>query len=209
MIELLTYSIALFLGSIGLLYISQRINASNGFAYEFDRNEHLFTGGLGVLFGTFLFLHQDALGGVEALPYLAPLIVLFATQFTMDIKYLELADEWNVLIGVTTLFYVLYFPEGMFGFRLWSVAMLTFIFFLMWFLTGGLGLGDVKFIFAAGALLPISDVPRYISIAFGMAIVYAFLKKAKHNMLFKREGRNQEFAFGPFLILGMVLMLVL
>lgn len=209
MIELLTYDVILFLGSIGLLYVSQRIQSENGFAYAFTRREHLFTGGISVLFGTLLFQHREALGGMDALPYLAPLVCLFAVQFMIDINYQELADEWNILIGVASLFYVLYFPDGLFGFRIWSVALLTLFFFMVWFLIGGLGLGDVKFLFAAGILLSVWEAPQYIFISFGMGFIYGMWQLIASGMLFKREGWKREFAFGPFLIIGMVLMLIM
>lgn len=72
----------------------------------------------------------------------------------------------------------------------------SLVFFLLWFLTGGagLGMGDVKLVFAAGLLL---GWPRMI-----LAVLLGSLSGAVIHSLRMKKGAGRKLAFGPYLAGG-------
>lgn len=125
---------------------------------------------------------------------------LFATQFIIDMKYQELANEWNILLGGLSVMYLLVKqPDNLLS-HIVAWLILTILFFCWWAFSNGLGFGDVKFIFATGFLLTTNQLLPYLSLTLFIATVYGV-----GIMLLTKKGLKAEFAFGPFLVVGMLL----
>lgn len=143
-------------------------------------------------------------GQVEGFYSLALLIywlVLFSGALTIavyDLKYMLIPDEvlWP-LIGLS--FLRLFFSHQ------WQVLPAAFLssgfLFLLWLITRGkgMGLGDVKLAFLLGLVL---GWPQIV-----VAYFTAFLTGAAAGVILVLWGRKnfkQKIAFGPFLLLGMM-----
>lgn len=204
----IAYACLCFIGAVAFLALSQQIRTFEGELYAFDHKQFLFTGGLAVLMGTFLLHFQEHLPhGMNQVLFLLPLVSLFSVQWMIDLKYHELADEWNVLLFLISLGQLFLFPTASFPYHIWTVAILTGAFFLVWFFFGGMGLGDVKFLFATGLLFPAWDIPSFLMLSFTLALLVTFMGMIVDGNLFKKGNMNREFAFGPYLITAAFLQL--
>lgn len=206
--ERIAYLLLCFIGATSVLGLSQQIKTFEGEFYAFDRKQFLFTGGLATLMGLFLCTYQTLLPyGKTQVLFLLPLICFFSVQWMIDLKYHELADEWNALLFLISLGHLVLFPTTSLPYHIWTVAILTGAFFLVWFFFGGMGLGDVKFLFATGLLFPAWDIPSFLMLSFTLALLVTFMGVIVDGSLFKKGNMNREFAFGPYLITATFLQL--
>lgn len=118
-----------------------------------------------------------------------------------DLKIRKISDGYHVAILLFTLMSFVTIPEitllsrvsGMFAV---SVPMT----FLALFLPASFGGGDVKLTFACGAFLGWQLVVHGTIIAVFLAGIYCLWL-----IFIKRERKNVQFAFGPFLSIGFIL----
>lgn len=185
---------------------SETIQTEGGDYYHFEPSEHFLIALLaGVMSG---FVALKGLAWLKAL-HLLGIVILFSYQFVIDLKYRELADEWNAFLGCFTLSYLHIAHPTELKNHLIAGLIVSSAFFLLWMFTNGMGFGDVKFLFATGMLLSVRTLFPYLIIVFGLSTLFGLL----HILLLKIQKKNvtlkQEFAFGPFLIIGMVMIVIL
>lgn len=180
-----------------LIHYSETIKTEEGELYRFSKRWKGFVVLLSAGISAYLvFTASHWVGAVV----LAGIASLFATQFAIDLKYMELANEWNLLLGILSVAYlVIKQPESLKA-HLLAWLILVVLFFLWWAFLGGLGFGDVKFLLATGFLLTMDQLLIYLAIALFIAVIFGLLL-----MIVKKKGLKTEFAFGPFLIIGMII----
>ncbi len=124
--------------------------------------------------------------------------------FVSDLKYQIIPDSMVVVgvLGVILQGHSLQFPQGV---TLWvSGLTASLLFFVLWLLTKGkgMGFGDVKLAFLLGLLL---GYPRIV-----VALYSAFLTGATLGVILILKGKKSlksKIAFGPFLIAGALIAL--
>ena len=139
---------------------------------------------------------------------LAVLCVLCTSLSLIDIRRGIIPNELNLSIAVlglaksaidggTTEIIASAWQAAAIGAVFWLLRRLYFI----WRKAQGLGLGDVKFLAAAGIWIGIAGLPMLLVIATSLALAAAAgLQLAGHGMT-----RQTSLPFGPFLACGLVL----
>ena len=129
-------------------------------------------------------------------------LVLYCTLFSIllviaviDWRTFEIPAGLNLTIGILG---VIQLAADMENWRVYLIGMfsVSLVFLLLWFFTGGagLGLGDVKLVAAAGLLLGwLRMIP---------AILVASISGVVLHGLRMRRGAGRKLAFGPYLALG-------
>jgi prepilin signal peptidase PulO-like enzyme (type II secretory pathway) len=151
----------------------------------------------GVLFLlTWLYFPGSFIDKGLAIGVIACLIAIFLA----DIKYQIIPDEILIVLGIISL----WFAKNNMPDHIIAAAFLGSLFYLLYFLTKkrGMGFGDVKFSIIIGLLLGVKAglIAIYLSFLIG-GIIGIILLVAKAKKL------KSKIAFGPFLIVGVILML--
>lgn len=141
------------------------------------------------------------------------LATLSVPLFTIDIKYKKLPDlltlsgfGLGILISLTTTL----LSNSLRPFKhsiIYSIA--SAIFFLIIYLVskGGMGFGDVKLAMMIGSLTYFLSWKPYVSsyyLAFGLGSIYGLIM-----MVLKKAGRKTAIPFGPFMLIGIWLIIFL
>lgn len=131
-----------------------------------------------------------------------PVWGVFAYLLVVDIKYQELPDRANLIVAVMALPVVLQsFSEPSY----WNWTLLTgvflFLFFLFLLAVAAMGGGDVKMMGAVGLYFPLFEVPQLLVFGIGVAVLYSLMALFTN----KDIHRKTELAFGPGLIIGVLL----
>ena len=140
-----------------------------------------------------------------SLPFYLLLFSLFVAIFFIDAMHQIIPDVLLLCIGVITV--VLHVFAGVEILPYIATGVASTLFFLALFLGTkgrGMGFGDVKFAFVIGLLLgfPGTLVAFYVAFVVG-AIVSIGLILSK-----KKKLKGSKIAFGPFMIVGMVIALL-
>lgn len=122
--------------------------------------------------------------------------------FYTDLKYRKISNMTNGFISLMGLGYSIYF--GLFLEHMLAALFLGGIFLILALLTKGFGLGDVKYIFAVSLLLGLQIALNGLLIGFLLGGVYSV-----YLLLIKKAKVNDTFAYGPFLVIGQVLSLII
>lgn len=140
-----------------------------------------------------------AIGFVLLLPHPVAFYLLFISLlviFVSDLKFQIIPDSMIILGCLVAVWHGMHLIPALCSFA---------FFYLLWIITRkkGMGFGDVKFAFLMGLLLGFPGVvlSLYISFLTG-AFVGVIL------MIEKKKGWKSAIAFGPFLVLGTVIVLV-
>lgn len=114
----------------------------------------------------------------------------------IDSYFKELPDENNFLIGISLFIISMAFKE-----KTLITGLLIFILFLIPALTSSkFGMGDAKLGLALGLGLAISKMVKYIYITCAMFFAYYIVMS-----ILKRGQISREMAFGPFMIVGFLI----
>ena len=156
-----------------------------------------------------MFADTDAL---QFLGFFAPLSLLCGAIALIDIRRGIIPNGLNLSIAGLGLLKAVVAGGAMAGVEAAGTAVaIGFIFWLLRRLyfalrkTQGLGLGDVKFLTAAGPWIGIAGLPSLLLIATLTALVAAGgLQLAGHNMT-----RRTSLPFGPFLAAGLLATVIL
>lgn len=183
---------------------SEKIKSDEGDLYRFS----ILLKGLSLfLASSFVIYHYFLQGKSLSLPGII-ILSLLSVQFVIDLKYKELANEWNAILGVVSLFYVTVLDFENIKTHLIAWLILGLFFSVLWLFTNGLGFGDVKLILATGVLLTVQSVIPFLILSFGLASVYG-IGVMITSQLSKKETKEpalkREFAFGPFIIIALIL----
>lgn len=162
--------------------------------YKFSGESIIFVTCLSLLFNGIMIYF-----GKYQIPfYIWPLL---AFHFYIDFKYRDLPDGINILIALGAIPSVishLYLTEPIFS-HLYAGSVLFFIFFIL-AIIGTMGGGDIKMMGAVGLLFPLIYVPRLIIFGFTIGVIWGIILLA-----FRKVNLKSVFAFGPSLILGILL----
>jgi leader peptidase (prepilin peptidase)/N-methyltransferase len=119
----------------------------------------------------------------------------------MDLKYMIIADELQIALGLASIPLFLKDPVN----HIIGAIVLSAIFYGIYRITKrkGMGFGDVKLTFVMGLLLGWYEglIAVYLSFILG-GIVGIIL------LLLKKKGMKSKVAFGPFLVIGTAIMLL-
>lgn len=182
----------------GFLKASTRIQSEEGDYYEFSDALVGLTIVLSLLFSILL---TDDVFSMTNLLWIG-MSSLLAIQFILDMKYMELANEWNSLLSIIGIPLLLFQETNLID-HLWAWGILSLFFGLWWAFTNGLGFGDVKLILSTSYLLTVDQVLPYLSSVLFLGVILGVA-----IAIFKKDGLKTRFAFGPVLIIGLVLMLI-
>lgn len=162
--------------------------------HEINIKERLIMVGLGFSFGLLDMWVGDS-------RIFMPVWGVLAYLFVVDAKYQELPDRANLTVAILAIPVVAYsFLEPSY----WNWTILTGVFLFLFFLgvsmVGALGGGDIKMMGAIGLYFPLMEVPQLLIFGFGVGVLHAIV------VLFKKDSNLQtKFAFGPALIIGVLL----
>ena len=116
----------------------------------------------------------------------------------IDIDTMEIPDRFHVILIVSSIVLTLVNGESLLS-SLISGVIIGVPMFIVAFVTLGLGLGDVKLLFASGMLLGAYNTNIVLIIASVSALIFAMIAKVKKGI---------EFPFGPHIAIGMYLTLL-
>lgn len=161
--------------------------------------------------GFFFFrLTQQPFSLVQPLFWLAVGLLLLAILIA-DLRYMIIPDSAVILLfGLTLLYRIALLLTGVmqpqdFFFSILAGVTCCALFFCLWFVTrgNGMGFGDVKFALPFGMLLgwPNAFVGLFLSFVIGGLVSLVLLVTRRKNL-------KQAIPFGPFLVLATVLTLV-
>lgn len=159
----------------------------------------------GLIFAGIYFVYSSTLSLLFILLMMAAAICLIVIFFT-DWQYGIIPDQMLILLGIIGILLVLPLGVGSIVNHIVSGVVAFVIFFALFWLTHqqGIGFGDVKFALAIGFLL---GFPGTLA-----AIYFGFLTGGLISLILiiirKKKFRKDTIAFGPFLVIGIVLFLV-
>ena len=188
--------------TIILFKMAEQIKTEEGWYYEFKNNEFSFTVIVNLMLYTIL--SKLSLGLVDGNLWIL-LIPLLTVQVAIDRKYMELADEFTVMILALGLWNLVYYHFD----NYLSTGLVTLgifiLFFLFWLFSDGLGYGDVKLVAALGwffltGMQGISFI-YFACISGAISGVWMLIQ----SFFIKEKNRPSEFAFGPYLVASFIL----
>jgi len=145
------------------------------------------------------------LGGM-ALPFFLVIYTILVAIFVIDSEHQLIPDSLTFSIYVITIaVLILTNPSNLFTYFLVGFGSALFLLLINLATKGkGMGLGDVKFAIAGGTLIGWPGVLTWMMFAFVIgAVVGLFL------IIAGKASFSKKIAFGPFLVIGLVLALVL
>lgn len=118
----------------------------------------------------------------------------------IDSKVKYIPDRFNVVIGISGLFFLIFVGEIPWYSRIIGFFALSLPLFILAATTGGVGEGDVKLFAVCGLLLGWQRILLAFFISAVSAAIFAgiLMSKGKAN-------RKSELAFGPFIAIGTIL----
>lgn len=131
-----------------------------------------------------------------------PIWGVLALLLYIDAKYQDLPDAMNLVIAVLALPIVVQsFFTGS-SYLEWTLlsGIVLFVLFVLIALAGPLGGGDIKMMAAVGLYFPLYEVPQLIFFGVAVATFHGIFL-----LLFTKAGLKSKFAFGPGLIVGIIL----
>lgn len=137
-----------------------------------------------------------------ALATLPLAVVVFITIAAIDFKHYLIPNRLSAMVGVFSVIFV----AGLFGtlgkHLLYGGAALLLIFIVFYVLSrGGLGMGDVKIAGPMGLFIGLSQVPQFLIWTFllGSAVSIVLL-------LTKVRKKEDKIAFGPYMVMGFLIL---
>jgi len=141
---------------------------------------------------------QSNVIGIDAiqLGYQLTITVSLIVIFVSDIKYRIIPDEANIAIGLSAIIFLLLYMPGTLGIHFTTAFVMGGLFLLLVIITSGkgMGLGDVKYVFAAGLLLGFAKTVIALYLAFLTGAVFSLIL-----ILIGSKTMKSTIAFGPFL----------
>jgi prepilin signal peptidase PulO-like enzyme (type II secretory pathway) len=169
----------------------------------------------GVLFATnFLFWIKNATSAYELLVGIGLTTCLISTLiiiYVYDVRHKIIPDQFSFTAWGISLLYVALLSTNLKGAILHIIAGLSFyiVVWLIWKISKGrmIGLGDAKLLLSIGTILGFVYGLSSIFISVWIAMIYVIHILLKHNL--SRNNKHitmkTEIPFGPFLILGFLI----
>lgn len=132
--------------------------------------------------------------------------VVMLLVFVIDYDYMVIPDQFvYVLIFISTLLLGIFHHGSLYYYLLAGLIASNFLLFLHIITNGrGMGLGDVKFALPVGMVLGLTGTIYWVMISFIVGGVVALLLMFTKNTTLK-----SKIAFGPFLVIGFFVTLLL
>lgn len=210
--ENLTGTMKIFIGvmmatSIGLQflmnYISSKIN------YKLDKKHYIVSLLLNPLCTTMISLKYG--WSIPIAIIISIIATILLSSAMIDWKYQELPDSFNLIVGilgVSILIILMVFYNIQFKAIIPNIitALSLFLGFLILAVVSGgqIGGGDVKLMGAVGFLFHYTQIPQVLVYSFFPGALFAVIL-----LLLKKKDKKDKFAFGPFLIVGAILTLLI
>lgn len=151
---------------------------------------------------TFVLLYLLFPASIEILMLMFIVCAILVAIFFIDAKHRIIPDSLLLSLLLTTLLYHIFSKHELIPYLLAGIG--SFLFFLLLFLVTkgkGMGFGDVKFTFIIGFLLgfPAAVISLYAAFLTGAIISIILIVTGK------KKARGSVIAFGPFLIIGIII----
>lgn len=163
--------------------------------YEISGKMKWFVITIGMIFGLLdLYIGDDRI--------YFPVWGIIALLLYIDAKYQDLPDAMNLVMAVLALPIVIesfFNGSSYLDWTLLSGIVLFTLFFII-AIVSPLGGGDIKMMGAVGLYFPLYEVPQLIFYGVAAGTVHAV-----YLLLFTDAGMKSKFAFGPGLIIGIIL----
>lgn len=164
--------------------------------YSFNKKEYVMSA---ILNGLFYVLIYMKFGFISYAWLLMILSIILTALFVIDFKYQDLPDGLNVVVFLLSIVYlVVWRIDTPIAYVITAISLFVG-FLLLALLTGALGGGDIKFMGAIGLFFHYNQIPQLLMYAFFTASIFAI-----GLMIFKKSKKDDMFAFGPFLIIGVL-----
>lgn len=164
--------------------------------YNFEKKEYLMGA---ILNGLFYVLIYIKFGFIQYAWLLLILSIILTALFLIDFKYQDLPDGLNGFVFLLSIIYlVVWRIDTPIPYIITTISLFVG-FLLLALLTGALGGGDIKFMGAIGLFFHYNQIPQLLMYAFFTASIFAV-----GLMIFKKSKKDDMFAFGPFLIIGVL-----
>ncbi|MDD4785405.1 MAG: prepilin peptidase [Candidatus Shapirobacteria bacterium] len=129
------------------------------------------------------------------------IIVLLVFSATFDWKYMILPDFATIILIIISFLGVLFDEPNIIPYLLSAVISAVFLLAINLATKGkGMGMGDVKFALFMGLFLGFPKIILAFYLAFILGAIYGILL-----ILFRKANKKSQVPFGPFLILGTIL----
>lgn len=132
-------------------------------------------------------------------------ITILITACMIDWKYQELPDSLNLVVAILGLIDLFVFMRGdLIPHLICSVALFA-ILLVMAIITGGaIGGGDIKLMGAVGLFFPYQLIPKILIWGFTPGALFGLIL-----IILKKKKKEDMIAFGPFLVLGVILTILM
>jgi len=127
-----------------------------------------------------------------------PLTLLLIVIAMIDIDTMEIYDRFQILLFILAISNILLSPLPIMD-HLIGFFIISFPFYIIALLTNGMGGGDIKLIAIGGLFLGYQATLVAFFVASLLGSIYAI-----YLMLIKKSSRKTQFAFGPFLCIGII-----
>ena len=137
----------------------------------------------------------DAVYLLYQLTIVTSLVVIFVADF----KYRIIPDEANIIIGISALLFLAFQAPQNIGLHVASAVAAAGLFLFLAVVTSGkgMGIGDVKYVFAAGLLLGLPNTVIALYLAFLTGAIFSLIL-----IVFGIKSMKSTIAFGPFLTIA-------
>lgn len=155
------------------------------------------TSALSYFFVFALFQYQNPVNGdLVLLVYQFTIVSTLLVIIVTDVKYRIIPDEMNIFMSIVALLYLFVRTPQFLGVNILSAILFALFFFFLALITGGrgMGMGDVKYVAAAGLVLGFIHgiIALYLSFLTGAIVSLILIMKGTKRM-------KSTIAFGPFL----------
>lgn len=163
--------------------------------YDISTKTKWFVIAIGMMFGLL-----DMYFGESMIHF--PIWGILALFLYIDWKYQDLPDAMNAVIAVLSIPVVAHSFFNASSYLDWTLltSVTLFIFFLIIAILGPLGGGDIKMMAAIGLYFPLYEAPQLIFFGITVGFIHAI-----GLLVFTKAGMKSKFAFGPGLIVGVLL----
>lgn len=179
--------------------------------YPYSNKQEIVALAFGVCFWATLpsyMVNNTEILNLATLMHLGIVLTVFSiciSVFFIDIKHQIIPNGHNFVIFVLGLINITFYSNTIneFLYNLLPGLVLFVLFFLIMILTGSLGGGDVKMVGGLGLFLGFSLIPSFLLVSFFTGTIVSILL-----IVTKKKKRSDMIAFGPFLIIGFILSLL-
>lgn len=132
-------------------------------------------------------------------------ITILITSCLIDWKYQDLPDSFNLIVGILGIINLILYAKVVLIPHIICAVALFILFVLLATLTGGaIGGGDIKLMGAVGLFFHYMLIPKILIYGFLPGAIYGLIL-----MILKKKKKDDMIAFGPFLVLGVIITMLI